>query len=90
MAVAIFADVPGQTKQMYDGMMAVLEVHVRQAPGFIMHSAFATKEGDWKVVEIWETSKQANEFFASHIHPNLPPGIKPRREFQELHKLVRP
>ena len=90
MAVMIIADVPGQTPQHYDGMMSILADKVRQASGFVMHSAHATSEGGWRVYEVWQTSKEANDFFAKHIHPNLPPGIKPKRSFQELHSLVTP
>jgi hypothetical protein len=40
-------------------------------------------------MELWETSEDATQFFATVVHPNLPPGIKPRRSLVELHSLVR-
>ncbi|HYV99445.1 MAG TPA: hypothetical protein VE967_18450 [Gemmatimonadaceae bacterium] len=89
MAVMVVADVPNQTQQGYDGMLAMLESGIRKAPGFVMHSAHATTDG-WRVIEIWESSRHASEYFAQYVHPNLPPGIKPRRTVQELHSLVRP
>jgi hypothetical protein len=44
--------------------------------------------GEWRSFEIWETQEQATEFFAKYIHPNIPPGVKPRRTFLELHSLI--
>ena len=88
MAVMIIAEVANQTQQGYDGMLSMLEGGIKQAPGFVMHSAHPT-EGGWRVIEIWESSKQASDFFAQFVHPNLPPGIKPKRTVQELHSLVK-
>jgi heme-degrading monooxygenase HmoA len=88
MAVLVTADVQGQTEEIYDGMIAVLGDAIRQAKGFIAH--FAVPSGnEWKVMELWETQDDANQFFAKHVHPNLPPGIKPKRSFQPLHSLIR-
>jgi hypothetical protein len=46
-------------------------------------------EGGWRVIELWETKEAANQFFAKHVAPNLPPGIRPKRTVQELHSLVK-
>ena len=88
MPVMVTADVPGQTPEGYDGMLANLEPLIRRAPGFVMHGAYSDG-GVWKVFEIWETKQQATDFFAKYVHPHLPPGVKPRREVHELHALVR-
>lgn len=87
MAVLLTAEVPGQTQQGYDGMMGVLADAIKQAKGFVLHSAHPI-EGGWRVIEVWETLNDANQFFAQHVHPHLPPGVKPKRSFQELHSLV--
>ena len=89
MPVLVSAEVPGQTAQGYDAIREHLAVALRQAPGFVLHTSHAI-DGGWRVIEIWETVQEANQFFAHHVHPNLPPGIKPRRSFQELHGIVRP
>jgi hypothetical protein len=89
MAVMVTAEVPGQTQQGYDGMRAMLEGALRQARGLVLHTSHPI-DGGWRVIEIWESSQDANDFFARAVHPNLPPGIKPRRTFQELHHLIRP
>ena len=87
MAVLITAEVPGQTQEKYDRMLAVLAPLLREAKGFIAHGAGPSGDG-WRSFEIWETQEDATQFFAQHIHPNLPPGIKPKRTLLQLHSLV--
>lgn len=88
MAVLVTAEVHGQTRQGYDGMLSVLGELARQAPGFIVHGAYEV-DGVWKVVEIWASKEEANRFFAEHIAPNLPPGVRPKRSMHEMHSCIR-
>ena len=88
MAVLVTADVPGQTQEKYDHMLAVLSPALRQAKGFIAHGAGPSAQG-WRSFEIWESSEDATSFFAKYIHPNLPEGVKPQRTLLELHSLIR-
>ena len=88
MAVLITAEVPGQTREGYEGMLKVLRPLLEQADGFVAHGAGPTTNG-WRSFEVWESKEQATDFFAKYIHPNLPPGVKPQRTFLELHTLVR-
>ena len=87
MAVLITAEVAGQTEQGYDGMLVALEGLLKHAPGFVLHSAYQVA-GGWRVLEVWESKIQANEWFAKVVAPNLPPGVHPKRSVQELHSLV--
>lgn len=87
MAVLILATVDRQTREQYDGMLAVLEPALRSAPGFIAHGAGPSPEG-WRTFEVWETSADATRFFVTHIHPILPAGLKPRRSMVDLHSFV--
>jgi hypothetical protein len=89
MAVMVTAEVPGQTREGYDMVRAGLGGPLKSAPGLILHTSHAV-EGGWRVIEIWDSTQAANDFFAKFVHPNLPPGIKPRRTFQELHAIVQP
>lgn len=41
------------------------------------------------MIEVWASARDANQFFATFVHPNLPPGIRPRRSVQELYGLVK-
>ena len=88
MAVLVTAEVPGQTEQGYDGMLGLLASALKQAPGFILHTAHPI-EGGWRILELWESQKEASDFFATFVHPNLPPGIKPKRTVQALRSLVK-
>ena len=87
MAVFITALVPGQTAEGYDNAMRILAPLLEQAEGFIAHGAGMSPEG-WRFFEVWESQQQATDFFAEHIHPNLPPGVTPKRVHLELHNLV--
>jgi hypothetical protein len=67
--------------------MVTLRPLLEQARGFIAHGAGMSAEG-WRVFEVWETQQEATTFFATHIHPNLPPGVTPKRTYLELHSLM--
>jgi ketosteroid isomerase-like protein len=87
MPVMMISEVVGQTAEGYDGMLACVGPALRQAPGFVAHMAHATETG-WRIVEIWQSQQYATRFFAAHIAPNLPPGVRPKLCFQPLHGLV--
>jgi hypothetical protein len=87
MPVLITAVVPGQTREGYDQTMVILSPLLEQAKGFIAHGAGASAEG-WRIFEIWESQDEATEFFAKYIHPNLPPGVTPKRTYLDLHTLI--
>ena len=88
MAVIVTAQVHGQTEAGYDGMLSVLADLARQADGFVLHSAYRAADASWHVVEVWQTKQQANQFFAKHVAPHLPPGVHPKRTLYEAHSLV--
>lgn len=87
MAVLVIADVPGQTPEGYDKMLAVLETELKEAPGFIAHGAGPSADG-WKTFEVWDTLSEATRFFAGYVRPLLPEGVIPRRTIVELDALV--
>jgi quinol monooxygenase YgiN len=87
MTVLVMADVPGQTVAGYDGMLDVLAERVRQAPGFVLHSAYVV-DGAWRVLEVWRSKAEADRFFAQQVAPHLPPGVHPKRKLFEAHSLV--
>jgi ketosteroid isomerase-like protein len=87
MPVMIISEVSGQTPQGYDAMLALVGKALRQAPGFVMHMAHPTESG-WRIVEVWQSKDDATRFFATHIAPNLPDGVRPKLSFQPLHSVV--
>jgi hypothetical protein len=88
MAVLVTAEAPGQTAEGYQGMLTALEGAMRQAPGFILHGAFAV-DGGWRVVELWDSKAEADTWYAKQVAPHLPPGVRPKRTVQTLDSLVR-
>jgi hypothetical protein len=89
MAVLMMAEIPGQTREGYDGLLAHLGPRLREAKGFIAHYSFDADDG-WRCMELWETQEDATRFFAREVHPNLPAGISPKRKLVDLHSLVQP
>jgi hypothetical protein len=89
MAVMMIAEVAGQTEEGYDGMLRFLEPSVQAAPGFVAHASHAV-EGGWRVIELWRSKADSDRFYAEHVAPHLPPGIRPKRSVHELHALVMP
>jgi hypothetical protein len=87
MAVLVIADVPGQTAEGYDGMLAALEIELKEAPGFIAHGGGPSVDG-WKTFEVWQTLGEATRFFAGYVRPLLPDGVTPKRTIVELDALV--
>lgn len=87
MPVIVVAEVRGQTQAGYDGMLAVLAEQARQARGFVLHSAYEV-DGQWHVVEVWQSKTDADQFFAKKVAPNLPPGVHPKRKIFDAHSLV--
>ena len=88
MDVLITADVPGQTEEGIARMMTVLEPLLRKTKGFIAVGHGASADG-MRCFEVWESKEAATKFFAEFIHPNLPPGITPKRSYLDLSSLVK-
>jgi hypothetical protein len=88
-AVIVMVDVHGQTKDGYDGMASVLFDRVKQASGFVMHSAYQVDD-TWRVLEVWQSKAEADQWFARQVAPHLPPGVRPKRTLFETYSLVTP
>ena len=87
MAVLITAEVPGQTEEGLARMMSVLEPVLKRSKGFIAVGHTLSEDGV-RCFEVWETQEDATRFFADFVHPNLPPGITPKRTYSNLCSLV--
>ena len=88
MTVIVTAEVHGQTEAGYDAMLAVLGEQVRKADGFVLHTAYRDSAGAWRVVELWRSKKEADQFFAKQVAPHLPPGVRPKRTVHDTRSLV--
>jgi hypothetical protein len=87
MPVLITSEVKGQTQQGYEGMRSMLAGALKEAPGFLLHTAHPV-DGGWRIIEVWESKDQASQFFAKQVAPNLPSGIRPKLSVQDLHGVV--
>jgi hypothetical protein len=70
MAVIVTAEVAGQTREGYEAIRTALEPILKQGPGLILHTAHEVEDG-WRIIELWESAKDANDFFAKYVHPNI-------------------
>lgn len=86
-AVLVTADVLGQTQGGFDGILAAFGNALKEAPGFILVTGLPVA-GSGRTLEVWERAHDATEFYAEYVHPNLPPGLEPKRTFRELHSSV--
>lgn len=89
MAILINTIVKGQTAEGYDQVLVHLEDLIKKSPGFKLHSAYSSN-GEWMVMEVWNSKAEADNFFSTYVVPNIPKGIIPKRSYQELHSLVVP
>jgi len=84
MAIAMRAEVAGQTKEGYQEVFDSLRPLYLAAPGFIAHMSHPT-DGGWCVVDVWESRDQFEAFFSQHVVRKLQPGLRPKISFQQLH-----
>ena len=84
MPIALIADVPGMTTELYDQMMDN-EIGDHVADKALMH--FSHKHGDGlRMVEIWPTREAAEEFLAKVLPMMEPHGIKPVIDLVPVHR----
>jgi len=89
MAILITTNVKGQTAEGYDQVLNVLKELIQKSSGFVLHSSYEAND-EWYVLEVWDSKKDADQFFSLYVAPNIPKGIVPKRSYQELHSLVTP
>ena len=61
---------------------------IREAKGFICHAGGPNPAGVWRVVEIWESEEDGQNWFDHNIKPNLPPGVTPKHTYYPLHTAI--
>lgn len=88
MAILMIGEAAGLTPELYAQMLSGLETVLRQAPGFVMHTAHPVEGGGFRVLEIWRSKHESDRFFAAHVAPNLPPGVRPKRRSEPLSSLL--
>jgi hypothetical protein len=88
MPILMTGEASGLTPDLYAQMLRGLEPALRQAPGFIMHTALPVEGGGFRVLEVWRSKEESDRFFATHVAPHLPPGVRPKRRTEPLNSLL--
>ena len=85
MPVLMIGDVPNMTEELYAGMIAQMMPLLRAHKGFISHVGGPNPTGGWRVIEVWETQEDGDDWFNQTVKPNLPPDADPKRTYSNLH-----
>jgi heme-degrading monooxygenase HmoA len=85
MPVLMIADVEHLTEEIYASMVDQMMPLMRAATGFIAHAAGPGPDGCWRIVEIWESEEDGQQWFDATVKPVLPPNIVPSRKYYPLH-----
>jgi hypothetical protein len=85
---------PMVTPEIYDAVNERLDVLGDPPDGLIMHAAGAL-EGQWQIVEAWETEEHARRFDDARLTPAIEavagqPPQSPAAVGYELHQLITP
>ena len=87
MSVLITAELPGATQEMIDGKQPLLDP-IRRAKGFVVHTN-GPVSGGWRVVEVWDSQGEFEEWFESNVKPAFSGGgPQPTITFRELNEVV--
>jgi hypothetical protein len=89
MPVTITTKVKGKIAEGYDQFAVFQYALIKEAPGFILHSAYQGEE-EMMVLEVCNSNDNADQFFSQHVAPNLPKDIIPKRSYQSLQFIVTP
>jgi hypothetical protein len=85
MAVLMIGEVPNLTEELYGSLVGQMMPLMQASKGFIAHTGGPSPDGGWRVVEIWETEQDAQDWFDKNVKPTLPPDITPNRTYHPLH-----
>ena len=85
MPVLMIGEVPNMTAEIYGGMVGQLMPLMRASKGFISHAGGPSPTGGWRVVEVWESEEDGQNWFEENVKPKLPPDIVPDRQYHPLH-----
>ena len=92
MAVAMIMDNPRGSQELYERLVALLEL---DAPaGGILHLAGPRPDGGWRVVEVWDTQEEGETFlrerFARALEALGVTGPVPPVQFWPVHRALTP
>jgi hypothetical protein len=84
MPVLMIAEQPNLDEGTYASMLEQFIPLLRSANGFMSHAGGPSPSGGMRIIEVWESEADSQEFFSAKLKPNLPPGLVPVRTYYEL------
>ena len=69
MPVLLIAEVPNLTEEVYAGMADQMMPLMRASKGFLCHAGGPNPAGGWRVVEVWESEEDGQNWFNDNINP---------------------
>jgi hypothetical protein len=91
MAIAMMVDNPAGSRELYERIRAHLGLE--KPAGGIYHLAGPSPNGGWRVIEVWESQDEAEDFLQNRFMPALRElgvdGPPPPREFWPVHNAMR-
>lgn len=88
MPVIVTTRLQGMPPEAYDETARHLAAPLRSADGFIAHAATANADGV-TVTELWNAESDWQQFFDTHVKPNLPNGGQPPEIVELRNAIVR-
>jgi hypothetical protein len=73
MALAILLEIPGVTREQYEGVAKA--VNAAGPPRGSLFHAGGPIEGGWRIVEMWESREAADAFYASDVLRKATAGL---------------
>jgi hypothetical protein len=79
----------------YDSVKEKLNVEDDRPDGLIIHTAGFTKEGTFRIFDVWETEEQQARFMSQRLRPIVEEvmsadATRPHESSYELHDVVTP
>jgi hypothetical protein len=71
MAVALMLEFEGFTADEYDAVNAKVNPPGNPPAGLIFHSSGPSPEGGWRIVDVWESRDQFDQFMAQTVQPAM-------------------
>ena len=89
MAILAIVQGPGLTQELYESLRAPVAWERDQPAGGILHAAAFDENGDCRVVDVWESAEQMQQFFEQRLMPVLQQRNTPAPEvtIYPLHNL---
>jgi heme-degrading monooxygenase HmoA len=95
MAVGLWIKFGDATEEQYEAVNAQMGVEADPPEGLIFHAAWPT-EGDWNVIDFWESREHFDRFFEGKLGPAIqelgdraPQGEPYIKEFP-VHNFIKP